>query len=190
MPDYQEPDIILPMLAWLEANQADSGAIHHPSSDLKQYPYQLWWDKEDGDRQNAIAGMLSAWQDSKPKFFKKARHLYQQSSLPEILIFYDYHCFVYLAFCHSSAEALAKHYHHNLETFQLLCDVVMNDSFKRTHERQDNPRKPALEALLFYYSENPKAFEILHDRALNDPDEQLREWAQQQLEKLEKTEEC
>lgn len=30
-----------------------------------------------------------------------------------------------------------------------------------------------------------KKIELLRDRALNDPDEQLREWAQEQLEKLE-----
>jgi len=29
--------------------------------------------------------------------------------------------------------------------------------------------------------EHPKALELLRDRAINDPDEQLREWAQEQL---------
>jgi hypothetical protein len=29
------------------------------------------------------------------------------------------------------------------------------------------------------------AIERLHDRALNDPDDQLRQWAQAQLQKLE-----
>jgi hypothetical protein len=29
------------------------------------------------------------------------------------------------------------------------------------------------------------AVESLHDRALNDPDDQLRQWAQEQLQKLE-----
>jgi len=32
-----------------------------------------------------------------------------------------------------------------------------------------------------YYSTYPKTLELLRDRALNDPDEQLREWAQEQL---------
>jgi hypothetical protein len=32
---------------------------------------------------------------------------------------------------------------------------------------------------------HPKTFALLHDRALNDPDDQLRTWAQEQLQKLE-----
>ena len=38
-----------------------------------------------------------------------------------------------------------------------------------------------MEALLTHYLAHPKTIELLRDRAINDPDEQLREWAQQQL---------
>lgn len=31
---------------------------------------------------------------------------------------------------------------------------------------------------------HPKTIELLRDRAINDPDEQLREWAKKELEKL------
>jgi predicted NACHT family NTPase len=46
-------------------------------------------------------------------------------------------------------------------------------------------RRASLKALLTYYPTHPRTIELLHDRALNDPDEQLREWAQEQLENIE-----
>jgi hypothetical protein len=42
-----------------------------------------------------------------------------------------------------------------------------------------------LRFLLNHNPTHPKTLELLGDRALNDPDEQLREWAQEQLEKIE-----
>jgi hypothetical protein len=44
-----------------------------------------------------------------------------------------------------------------------------------------NPRQNALEALLINYPTHSKTIELLRDRAANDSDEQLREWAQEQL---------
>jgi len=41
--------------------------------------------------------------------------------------------------------------------------------------------KPELTQPPTYNSTHPKTIELLRDRALNDPDEQLREWAQEQL---------
>jgi hypothetical protein len=38
-----------------------------------------------------------------------------------------------------------------------------------------------MKILLRHDSTHPKTIELLHDRALNDPDEQLREWATEQL---------
>ncbi|BAU44524.1 hypothetical protein [Leptolyngbya sp. O-77] len=49
----------------------------------------------------------------------------------------------------------------------------------------DSPRQLALQALSTYYPNNPKVPALLRDRALNDPDEQLREWAQERLQKME-----
>jgi hypothetical protein len=48
------------------------------------------------------------------------------------------------------------------------------------------PAQIALQYLLTNYFTHPKTRELLRDSASNDPDEQLREWAQQQLEKIEK----
>jgi hypothetical protein len=47
--------------------------------------------------------------------------------------------------------------------------------------RTENSRSVTLKALLTYYLTHPKNLELLRDRATNDPDEQLREWAQEQL---------
>jgi Trp operon repressor len=48
-----------------------------------------------------------------------------------------------------------------------------------------NVRQSSLKALSTHYPDHPKTLELLRDRAQNDPDEQLREWAQEQLGKIE-----
>jgi hypothetical protein len=65
--------------------------------------------------------------------------------------------------------------------FNFLCFRAVKDSHTFKKVRRSNPRKAALEALLTYYPTHPKTMELLRDRATNDPDEQLREWAQEQL---------
>jgi len=62
-----------------------------------------------------------------------------------------------------------------------LCQVVTDDPFEREKHWEVNPREIALNALLTHYPTYSKTLELLRDRALNDPDEQLREWAQEQL---------
>ncbi|OUC15796.1 MAG: hypothetical protein B0A82_04870 [Alkalinema sp. CACIAM 70d] len=69
--------------------------------------------------------------------------------------------------------------------FNFLLDRAINDPFVRQHESNRNPRLRALQAILAHYPTHPKTLEHLHDRALNDPDPQLRQWAQEQLQKLE-----
>jgi REP element-mobilizing transposase RayT len=44
--------------------------------------------------------------------------------------------------------------------------------------------KPKLVQPLTHHYTHPKTIELLRDRAFNDPDEQLREWAQEQLCKM------
>jgi hypothetical protein len=75
-----------------------------------------------------------------------------------------------------------------VEKFEFFYNRAIKDSFERIAAfDEDNPRQAALEALLNQNSTHPKTIALLHDRVLNDPDEQLREWAQQQLEQLGKT---
>jgi predicted NACHT family NTPase len=69
--------------------------------------------------------------------------------------------------------------------FQWLCNIAINDPFERQSKFPDNPRKVALEMMLKQYSDRPKTLEILRDRFANDPDEQVRNFAQKQVAKLE-----
>ncbi|NJL55249.1 NACHT domain-containing protein [bacterium] len=85
----------------------------------------------------------------------------------------------------AAAEIIAKYFTRTSGVFELLCEAAVKDPFIREDSRQFNPRQTILESLLTHYPSHPKTFELLHNRALNDPDEQLREWAQEQLENLE-----
>ena len=62
-----------------------------------------------------------------------------------------------------------------------LCNRALSDPYENGGLRRRNPRKYALESLLNHYPKHPKTLEILGERAVNDPDEQLRKWAQEQL---------
>lgn len=86
---------------------------------------------------------------------------------------------------HNSVEAIVRHYLQIPETLELLYSIVQNDPFVRVHDEQDNPREPALKALVNHYLHHPKTLELLRDCALNDPDEQLQQWAQEQLQQME-----
>ncbi|NET11326.1 MAG: hypothetical protein F6K16_42920, partial [Symploca sp. SIO2B6] len=44
----------------------------------------------------------------------------------------------------------------------------------------------AVQELARGYKDDPQLFEFLCDRAPNDPDEKLRQWAQEQLDRHEK----
>jgi len=82
-----------------------------------------------------------------------------------------------------STRALAEYCVDEPGVLEVLSQVATTDPFERESRGQFNPRKTALHIILTYYPTHPKTLELLHDRAINDPDEQLREWAQQQLKK-------
>jgi NACHT domain len=88
---------------------------------------------------------------------------------------------------HIAIEKLVEIWKDDAGKLILLQKCVLQDPFEwdKTFEKEKNPRKTALEALLTHYPTNPQTIALLHDRATNDFDEQLRAWAQQQLEKLE-----
>ena len=91
---------------------------------------------------------------------------------------------------HGAIEHIAEYFYDNPEIFDwLCCAAIENLNYESTTSNMQReryiPRKAALEALLKHYPTHPKTIELLHDRALNDPDEQLREWATEQLRKLE-----
>jgi hypothetical protein len=71
------------------------------------------------------------------------------------------------------------------EITEMIFYLAENDPYELEDQSnwEGNPRLVALKALITYYPTHPKTIELMHDRAINDPDEQLREWAQQQLKK-------
>jgi hypothetical protein len=84
-----------------------------------------------------------------------------------------------------SVQGLAKHFHDDSEVIDLICHVAEHDPFTRQKMLSTNPRQTALEALFTHYRTHPKTLELLRDRAINDPDEQLREWAKEQIARME-----
>lgn len=70
--------------------------------------------------------------------------------------------------------------------FELWCAIAISHPFMRYLSFQDNSRQIALQILLEQYPDRPKTLEILRDRFVNDPDEQVRNFAEKQLAKLDK----
>jgi hypothetical protein len=86
----------------------------------------------------------------------------------------------------AAVEELALGWKDEPGIFEWLGDIAINHPFERQYSFQDNPRQAALEIMLKQYPDRPKTLEILRDRFANDPDEQVRNFAQKQLAKLEK----
>jgi hypothetical protein len=87
-------------------------------------------------------------------------------------------------------QAIVSEYEESSDLLELLHEIILHNvpikkEFMEYLEREYNPQKTALESLLTHYPTHPKTIELLRDRALNDPDEQLREWAKEQLAKWE-----
>lgn len=97
----------------------------------------------------------------------------------------------------TALEGLSKCYNQQSDLFDFFYYRAANDPFERgdgytsdpynrKFKWQSNPRQTAIEALLTNYPTHSKTLELLRDRATNDPDEQLREWAKEQLDIREK----
>jgi hypothetical protein len=71
------------------------------------------------------------------------------------------------------------------EVTESIFYVASDDSHELAYEWEWSSRFAALKAITTHYYSYPNTFELLRDRAINDPDEQLREWAQEQLQQLE-----
>ncbi|MEP0800313.1 HEAT repeat domain-containing protein [Funiculus sociatus] len=70
--------------------------------------------------------------------------------------------------------------------FEFLCDRALNDPFERNEDWEDNPRQTALDAIIKNYPDHPQTLPLLRDRAEHDPDEKVREFASEELKKLDK----
>jgi len=82
-------------------------------------------------------------------------------------------------------QELTQDWKHDPGMFEFLSDLALHDPFERRYSDQDNLRQIALEAIIKNYPDHPQTRKLLSDRAQNDPDEQVREFAKQQLAKLE-----
>jgi predicted NACHT family NTPase len=84
----------------------------------------------------------------------------------------------------AAVQEIAKGWKDDPQTFDFLCDRAIHDPFKREEGWEYNPRQTALKAILEHYSDKPQTFELLKIVSNNDPDEQLREFAKEELAKL------
>ncbi|WP_204151070.1 NACHT domain-containing protein [Leptolyngbya sp. CCY15150] len=86
-------------------------------------------------------------------------------------------------------QTIAESFPTHPETFRFMCEVVQEKIPVPQTDEMDRYYRglillTAIETLITHYPMNLQTTErLLHDRALNDPDEQLREWAQEQLVK-------
>jgi len=71
------------------------------------------------------------------------------------------------------------------DTFSFFLEVATQDPFRRAYKFERNPRKIAIKGLLKTAPENSLVIDLLRDRAANDSDDLLREWATEQLAKID-----
>jgi HEAT repeats len=86
---------------------------------------------------------------------------------------------------YKAIQLISENFHQEPGIYEFFCTIAQSDPFKAWEEGDPilNPRFWALKTLITKYPTHFKPLELLRDLALNDPDEQLREWAQQQLER-------
>ncbi|OKH17435.1 NACHT domain-containing protein [[Limnothrix rosea] IAM M-220] len=82
---------------------------------------------------------------------------------------------------HSAVETLSQYWGCSSDLSDIFSEIAVNDPGGEKGYLEGDPRCAALEALITHYPTYPKTIKLLRDHAINDPDEQLREWAQEQL---------
>jgi len=90
--------------------------------------------------------------------------------------------------CLAAICGLVDNWKNNLSLIESLSEIAVENNLDSMDAEGsmvggavDSPRQLALKSLLTHYPTHSKTLELLRDRATNDPDEQLREWAQEQL---------
>jgi hypothetical protein len=84
----------------------------------------------------------------------------------------------------AAVQEIAQGWKEDPQTFDFLCDRAIHDPFVRGNEYQPNPRQTALQAILNHYRDKPQTLELLKAISNNDPDEELKEFAKEELAKL------
>lgn len=87
--------------------------------------------------------------------------------------------------CPQSIAAAPSRVSHSPKIYSGQADHIQERAMAEpTMPIPNSPRQTALNVLVQRYPDHPKTRELLRDRAQNDNDEQLRDWATKQLEKL------
>ena len=97
--DYQDPEIVEPLVDWILANQDEAGFINHPPQNLANFPFQPWWLRPDQNRILVLAALLKKWGIENKQLFARARKYYEGADFPETDNFYSYPFFAYLYYC-------------------------------------------------------------------------------------------
>ena len=85
----------------------------------------------------------------------------------------------------AAVQELARGWRSDPTLIPFLRERSTQDPFKRRYNLEDNPRQIALRSLLQIAPQDPRLPTLLQDRATNDPDAQLREYAREQLIRLQ-----
>ncbi|WP_293152401.1 MULTISPECIES: NACHT domain-containing NTPase [unclassified Microcoleus] len=123
-------------------------------------------DEDNHVKSGAIRALVKIWRDD-PKTLIWIKTSAQEN--PNCVIRY------------LALRELANHWKEDPEITELFFERALKDPFKRKDNIQPNPRLKALQVICQYYPNHLKTLPVLRDRATNDRDEQLREWAQEQL---------
>jgi len=122
-------------------------------------------------RESAVSGLMQSWKNE-PETKEIITHLVQIDASSIVR---------HAALCHLIYGFKVHKSKDSSDAASLLAKIATSDVFAREQVAEDNPRLTALQFLARFYPTHPKTLELLRDRAINDPDEQLREWAQEQL---------
>ncbi|MBW4693231.1 MAG: NACHT domain-containing protein [Lyngbya sp. HA4199-MV5] len=125
------------------------------------------WDKNRAIRMMAVSSINEKWQNDVFNYFQVTTRYIQWENDS------DLKCL--------GLQAIFKNHQGRLDVFEFLFSCARNDGFERTYDFEKNPRFVALVEVVKHCSTHPKTLELLRDRAEHDPDEQLRQWAQEQL---------
>ncbi|MBD3193338.1 MAG: hypothetical protein GF308_22070 [Candidatus Heimdallarchaeota archaeon] len=102
--DSPDRKIFEGIMDWVKKNQSKEGIIPHPPKNLKNYPHQPWWEKEDNTRIFSILGYLAKAGITNTEVTAKAKSYLEEESFPEKLGFYDYPYLLFLRYLGETKE--------------------------------------------------------------------------------------
>jgi hypothetical protein len=93
-------------------------------------------------------------------------------------------------FCVAAIIELERYWSNHPNFIDDLIKVSLNNPFDSMNDSEDScdlidyldsPRQVAMKCLVKHYKTHPKVVALLQDRAIEDQDEQVRQWASNQL---------